>query len=668
MSETKRGFRDDERSTFEPDIAEVLDQAITAFTARQREDGAWPADYGGALFLIPIYVVAVRFTGYDLAPQDRDDLVRYLLGVQNDDGGWGLHADGPSFLFTTTLIYVSLRILELPVDHDSLRPALDWIKAHGGPGAIPTWGKFILALMNLYRWEGLHPILPELWLLPWSAPIHPGRLWCHCRMVYLPMSYLYGAKASVPVDDLVIDLREELWGKNHFVRVVWAAQRDNVAEVDRYMPRVLALDVVNQLQDRFERFAPPGLRKRAMREVLEQIRAEDENTNYIDIGPVNKMLNTIVWSVAAPGGVEVRRHHERIGDYLWLGPDGLRVQGYNNTHLWDVGFAAHAILAAPDGQKRYAESLRLVHRYVEANQVLEDVPRRERVYRDPSRGGWPFSDGDHGWPISDCTAEGLEAAIELAELAGEDRLSPERLRWAVELLLFFQNDDGGWASYEKRRASPLLEKLNPSEVFGAIMVDYSYVECTAACIRALATFRHHQPRVLGRDIGVAIRRGEQFIREAQRDDGGWFGSWAICFTYGTWFGIWGLRAAGVAPIDPAIRGARAFLLARQHDDGSWGESIEANLSREPHDVEGGDVVQTSWALLALMRGGCNDRAAIERGLRFLIDARRADGLWERAAMTGIFNNTCALNYDNYRFIFPIWALGLAQRYLSEGIA
>lgn len=25
---------------------------------------------------------------------------------------------------------------------------------------------------------------------------HPGRFWCHCRMVYLPMSYCYGRRRA----------------------------------------------------------------------------------------------------------------------------------------------------------------------------------------------------------------------------------------------------------------------------------------------------------------------------------------------------------------------------------------------------------------------------------------------------------------------------------------
>jgi hypothetical protein len=33
-----------------------------------------------------------------------------------------------------------------------------------------------------------------------------------------------------------------------------------------------------------------------------------------------------------------------------------------------------------------------------------------------------------------------------------------------------------------------LQILNPAETFGDIIVDYSYVECSSACITALAAF------------------------------------------------------------------------------------------------------------------------------------------------------------------------------------
>jgi hypothetical protein len=56
--------------------------------------------------------------------------------------------------------------------------------------------------------------------------------------------------------------------------------------------------------------------------------------------------------------------------------------------------------------------------YLEANQVLVDVPELERCFRHPSKGGWPFSDRAHGWPISDCTAEGLKACLAIEAVTG----------------------------------------------------------------------------------------------------------------------------------------------------------------------------------------------------------------------------------------------------------
>ena len=58
----------------------------------------------------------------------------------------------------------------------------------GGAHSIASWGKFWLAVLGVYSWEGMNPLTPEMWLLPYSSwtgigLFHPGRFWCHCRMV-----------------------------------------------------------------------------------------------------------------------------------------------------------------------------------------------------------------------------------------------------------------------------------------------------------------------------------------------------------------------------------------------------------------------------------------------------------------------------------------------------
>ncbi|KAL0899216.1 hypothetical protein Bca101_083177 [Brassica carinata] len=54
------------------------------------------------------------------------------------------------------------------------------------------------------------------------------------------------------------------------------------------------------------------------------------------------------------------------------------------------------------------------------SKVLEDCPEDLSYwYRHISKGAWPFSTADHGWPISDCTAEGLKATLLLSKFPKE---------------------------------------------------------------------------------------------------------------------------------------------------------------------------------------------------------------------------------------------------------
>lgn len=60
--------------------------------------------------------------------------------------------------------------------------------SRGGAHWSTSWGKVWLAVLGVMEWEGVNPLTPEMWLLPfskWSGIgwAHPGRFWCHCRMV-----------------------------------------------------------------------------------------------------------------------------------------------------------------------------------------------------------------------------------------------------------------------------------------------------------------------------------------------------------------------------------------------------------------------------------------------------------------------------------------------------
>jgi len=641
-------------------LDEAIDRGLAHLRATQHADGMWKGDYGGPQFLLPLYVAVSHILRHPPDAELAAGMKRYLRAHQHPDGSFGLHVEGHGHVFTSVLIYVAQRLLGVPADDPDLVRCRTWFTGHGGPTRSASWGKFILALLGLYDWDGLDPVPPEAWLLPRSLPVHPGRLWCHCRMVYLPMAYLYGVRFRAPEDPTLAAIRTELYGAGGYDEVDWRGTRGVVAPADAYTPRSWLLHRVNAALDLYERRPSPVLRKRALAFCLDQIRQEDENTDYICIGPINKLLNTLVWHIERPGGAEVTRHLARMPDYLWEAEDGVKMQGYNSSELWDTAFALQAIAETGrvDGVNQ-----RMVDRaftFVERTQVLEDTPSFDHYFRHPSRGGWPFSTLAHGWPISDCTAEGLKACLAL-EPHLDDPLPRWRLDAAVDLILSFQNQDGGWATYENTRGPRWLELLNPSDCFADIMIDYSYVECTSASVTALARYRARFPEARRQEIDQAIDRGAAFLRRAQRPDGSWEGSWGVCFTYGTFFAVEGLRAAGAPADDPALRRAVAFLHAHQREDGSWGETVDSCAERRWVPSAEGQVVMTSWAVLALCGAGEAGSDEVRRGISFLLRRQRPDGGYAPEHIAGVFNKTCAIHYDNYLKVFPVWAMAVVAR-------
>jgi len=654
-------------------VRSTIRDGIDFFQYLQQDDGHWPGDYGGPMFLMPGMVITCYVSGcidQVLSPQHKTEMIRYLVNHQNEDGGYGLHIEGTSTMFGSCLSYVTLRLLGMGPDEDATWRARSWIHSRGGANHVASWGKFWLAVLGVYSWDGMNPMPPEMWLLPYSSwtgigLAHPGRFWCHCRMVYLPMSYLYGARATCKDTPLTELLRSELYVEDYST-INWNKARNQIAKEDLYYPHPLLQDFLWWTLYQAEGLlVGSSLRRRALAEVMEHIHYEDENTRYIDIGPVNKVINMLCCWFEKPDGEEFRAHIPRLQDYLWMAEDGMKMQGYNGSQLWDTAFAVQAIATAGDIGMEFSDCLKKAHKYVEASQVREDNPGPlSKWYRHISKGAWPFSSRDHGWPISDCTSEGLKAALMLAKLPSQhvgDGIPADRLEDAVNVILSYQNACGGWATYENTRSYPMLELINPSETFGDIVIDYSYVECSSACITALCAFREDYPEHRRSEIAKSLKRGEAYVTSIQRADGSWYGSWGVCFTYGTWFGCEALAALGHKyDSSDSLQRACAFLLSKQRDDGGWAESYLSCQNKTYSQLEGdtSHVVNTAWALMALIYAGYYkvDPAPLDAAAAFLIRSQQPDGDWPQQHISGVFNRNCMITYANYRNVFPIWAL------------
>src|SRR5262249_31174266 len=161
---------------------------------------------------------------------------------------------------------------------------------------------------------------------------------------------------------------------------------------------------------------------------------------------------------------------------------------------------------------------------------------------------------------------------------------------------------------------------------------YSYVECTSACVQALRAARSSVATRWSVPIDRAVRRARRFLLRNQRPDGSFEGSWGVCFTYGTWFGVSGLLAAGMFPRDRAVREACSFLRGKQRKDGGWGEHGDSCRERRYVDAPDALVAQTSWALSTLVRAEDEDKDAQARAVEHLIGRQLHDGSWAREPM------------------------------------
>ncbi len=642
------------REVASPYAEPALKSACARLLRLQGEDGAWEGEMVWCPMLTAQYVLLLHMMERPLDPGRCRRVLRSFERTRLREGVWGLHEHSPPNLFVTTLVYVAARLLGIERDDPLIEPARRFMQAEGVLN-IPSWGKFWLALLHLYDWRGVNAILPELWILPRWIVLHPSNWYCHTRLIYMAMAAIYPHRFQAPVTPTIASLREELFPQG-FANVNFSAGRNRLRSADLYARPSVWLRAGYGLARVVERFHGKRLRARCMESIIRHIKWELQTTSHTSISPVSGFLNILALWLRDPNDSDCRQAFAKLDGWIWEDEEcGARVTGARSSS-WDTGFALQALATVPefDGVRT---ALQRGADFLRREQIGTSFEGFREAYRSDPKGGWCFPGGWHGWPVTDCTAEAVLGII----AADCEATSTTMLDEAVRFMLRGQNRDGGFGSYEAQRSVVPLEWLNPAEMFGESTTEHSYVECTASCLAALAACQEHFPQITDGAMMSAVSRADTWLRRNQASDGSWRGVWGVQFIYGTFFGVRGLLAAGARPGDPALRLACRWLLDRQREDGGWGEHHSGCLTGRYVAHEESQVIQTSWAMLALLEAGDSNWTAISRGARFLLDTQEADGTWPKQDMAGIFFRTALLDYVLYRQYFPLHALGLYEQ-------
>ncbi|XP_075094977.1 lupeol synthase-like isoform X1 [Nicotiana tabacum] len=458
-------------------VKTTLKRSISYYSTIQANDGHWPAESAGPLFFLPPLVMALYVTGdmnAVLSPAHQIEIKRYTYNHQNEDGGWGFHIEGHSTMFGTVFNYIALRLLGEDGEDKALAKGRKWILDHGAAVATPSWGKFWLAVLGVYEWDGCNPMPPEFWLLPTLFPIHPGKMLCYGRLVYMPMSYLYGKRFVGTITSLVQSIRDEIHNQPYY-EIDWNKARNTCAKEDLYYPHPLIQDTLWGFLHHFaepvlKRWPFTKLREKALNLAMEHIRYEDENSRYICIGCVEKVLCLIACWVEDPNSEAYKRHIARLPDYYWISEDGLKFQSFG-CQTWDAVFSIQAILSS-DLAAEFGPTLKKANDFLKASQ-----------YR---TGCWGI-----------CYTYGTWFAVDGLIACGRTYPTCHALQKACKFLLSKQLPDGGWGeSYLS----------NSNKVYTNIKGDQSNLVQTSWALLSLINAGQAEidPTPIHRGIGLLI--------------------------------------------------------------------------------------------------------------------------------------------------------------------
>jgi squalene-hopene/tetraprenyl-beta-curcumene cyclase len=617
--------------------------------AIRKPDGHWCAELESNTTVTAEYVFMRQALGLDLTAK-REGLIRYFFLQQKSDGSWGLATNHRGDISTTGETYLALRILGVSVDDPRMKEAERYVLMHGGLEKMRVFTRINFAIFGLFPWEAVPTMLPELILCPPSSPANIYSLSSWARGTTVPLLILFHVKPLFALPNgksQANDWLDHLWIDPTNKRIPYSESLLSVLRATGASWKSF-FRATDPLMRGYELLRERGngtlaaLRERAVRRCEEWVlERQEEGGDWAGIFP--PMVNGVLALFAngrSPDDERLRLLLDAIERFTIEDEGGFRVEPCQSP-IWDTILMMVGLLDAGLGDSTLEASRAWITRL----QVLCD--RGDWKVSNPAGrpGGWSFEYSNTWYPDVDDTAAIVTGFLKHDPASGASEPVQKAVTWMVSM----QNDDGGWAAFDKNNDKIFLNDIPFSDM--ASLSDPSTPDIAGRVLEALGLLDDARYR----DV---CARGIAYLRRSQEKEGSWFGRWGVNYVYGTSNVLCALSRQRIPADDPMITRAVAWLRSVQNADGGWGECLESYGNRALMGKGRSTASQTAWALMGLIAYVPADDPAIERGIAWLIAKQNTAGSWDEAEYTGTgFPNHFYLRYNLYRHYFPLMALG-----------
>jgi len=636
-------------------LSRAVERAAAGFLALQHPDGYWLGELEADITLNAEYVLFLHFMG--LSSGEGEAIRKSLEHIrrhQNPDGSWSIYRGGPGSLSATIEAYFAFKLGGHSPDEPHMAKAREFVLSRGGVMSARMLTKFYLTYFGQFDWEGIPSMPPALILLPAVSTFSIYEFACWARSYTVPLFILNTKRprAHVPpgcgVEELYCVPRDRIRS--------YAFRSD--AKLISWENFFCKADRMLKFLDRCSiRLAEGTSLRRTEAWILERQNA-DGGWGGIFPAMINSMMALKVLGhpndhPAIAKGLEALRGFQIVEE------DHLRQQACVSP-VWDTCWGAmllDELSEVLDGSvltSKVEEARSLALDWLVARQVLRQGDWSVKTpHVEP--GGWAFQFHNDFYPDNDDTAAvlmGLAAGMRRQMRPSWTGAFTRGLRW----LFAMQNDDGGWASFERNINKEIYNALPFNDCKN--MLDPSTPDLAGRALECLG-------RVGYRPDFPPAARCIRYLRASQEPDGSWFGRWGVNYIYGTWSVLMALEQIGVPPDDPMVRRGADWLESVRNPDGGWGESC-ASYEGGPPGVGRTTASQTAWALMGLIAAGRGRSEAARRGAGFLVETQEADGLWSEEDWTGTgFPGAFYIKYHYYSKYFPALALARYRRALER---